>query len=381
MTAAEGRAARLHRVRALLDARGLDAVVLRRAANFAWYTGGADSRVDRASPLGVADVVVTADREVVVTSSIEAPRFRTEQTPELEVVEYAWYDGPDATVREVVSGGRVGADVELADAVPVGEAVATLRRRLDPDAIERLRGVGRDAVDAIGATAAEIRPGMTEIEAAAVLAAACRKRDLWAPVLLTATDDRIRRHRHPIPSGATLDRRAMLVVSAERGGLYANVTRFVAFDDPGPAIERRQSACDFILARLRDEVTRPGRTLAEVFADIGRLYAEAGFPGEERLHHQGGLTGYASREVIATPGTHHVIEPGHAFAWNPSITGAKAEETFVLLESGSEVVTTGQRAARTSASNVRSAPSDRWLPPQNVAETETRRPSSVPVNV
>jgi Xaa-Pro aminopeptidase len=339
MTAGEGRALRLRRLRALLEARSLDAIVLRRAANFAWYTGGADSRVDRASPLGVADVVVTADREVVVTSSIEAPRFRAEQTPELEVVEYRWYDGPDETLREIAGDGRVGADVDLPDAVAIGEAIGALRRRLDQDAVERLRAVGRDAAEALDAVAKELQPGTTEIEAAALIAESCRGRDLWAPVLLAATDERIRRYRHPIPSDAALDRRAMLVVSAERGGLYANVTHFVAFDDPDPEIVRRQSACDFILAKLRDEVTRPGRTLAEVFADIRRLYAEAGFPGEERLHHQGGLTGYASREVIATPGTHHMIETGHAFAWNPSITGAKAEETFVLLESGPEIVT------------------------------------------
>jgi Xaa-Pro aminopeptidase len=332
----------------MLDARSLDAIVLRRAANFAWYTGGADSRVDRASPLGVADVVVTADREVIVTSSIEAPRMRAEQTPALEVVEYRWYDGADQTIRELAGGGRVGADVELADADLLGEAVAGFRRCLDPDAIDRLRLVGRDTAEALDEVAAEMQAGMTEIEAAALIAEACRRRDLWAPVLLAATDDRIRRHRHPIPSDATLDRRAMLVVSAERGGLYANVTRFAWFDEPDAEIERRQSACDFVLERLRLDLTRPGRTLAEVFADIGRLYTEAGFPGEERLHHQGGLTGYTSREVIATPAAHHVIEPGNAFAWNPSITGAKAEETFVLLESGPEVVTTSRAPAGAS---------------------------------
>ena len=78
--------------------------------------------------------------------------------------------------------------------------------------------------------------------------------------------------------------------------------------------------------------------LAEAFADCRRFYADAAFPDEWRLHHQGGLTGYGSGELIATPRTDHVIEPGQAFAWNPSVTGAKAEETFVLTEAGPEVV-------------------------------------------
>jgi len=89
---------------------------------------------------------------------------------------------------------------------------------------------------------------------------------------------------------------------------------------------------------MRQEATRPGRTLADAFDDCRRFYAEAGFPDEWRLHHQGGITGYASREVIATPHTEVPIEAGQAFAWNPSITGAKAEETFVLAEDGAELI-------------------------------------------
>jgi Xaa-Pro dipeptidase len=51
------------------------------------------------------------------------------------------------------------------------------------------------------------------------------------------------------------------------------------------------------------------------------------------------VTGYASREVIATPRTRQEIQVGQSFAWNPSITGTKAEETFILGESGPEVIT------------------------------------------
>jgi len=90
---------------------------------------------------------------------------------------------------------------------------------------------------------------------------------------------------------------------------------------------------------MREQATRPGLTLADAFEDCRSFYAEEGYPDEWRLHHQGGMTGYASREVIATPRTHQSIELGQAFAWNPSITGAKAEETFVLTESGPEVIT------------------------------------------
>jgi antitoxin VapB len=131
----------------------------------------------------------------------------------------------------------------------------------------------------------------------------------------------------------------MLVASAERGGLYANLTRIVELDEPDPELARRLQACDEILTRMREEATRPGRTLAEAFSDCQGFYADAGFPGEWRLHHQGGTTGYASRELIATPATADVIEPGQAFAWNPSVTGAKSEETFVLTEAGPEIVT------------------------------------------
>lgn len=329
--------ARLEGVRAVLDATGLDAVVLRRPENFAWYTGGADNRVDHAAPTGVADIVVTRTGEYVVTSNIEGPRMREEQVPGREVVEYEWHSGPGDLVARLAGGAAVGADAPGPSEVDVAGLVAPLRYRLDDDAVDRYRMVGADTMAAVDAACAALIPAMTETEAAGAVTAACRAAGLFTSALMVGGAQRIPRHRHPVPAGAVLGARAMVVVCAERGGLYANLTRFVHFEPPDGELAERLEVCQGILARLRD-ATRPGRTLGDLFDDCRAVYADAGFADGWRLHHQGGLTGYRSREVIAAPGAAQEITTGQAFAWNPSLPGAKAEETFVLTEDGPDVI-------------------------------------------
>ena len=266
--------------------------------------------------------------------------MREEQTPDFEIIKHPWYGDEAAAIREVVGDVYLGTDFPLGDSLDVSGEIAPLRCVLDPNALERYRHVGVDAAAAIAEAAESLEPGMSEHEAAANVAATCRRRGLFSSVLLAAADDRIARYRHPIPhSEETIERRAMLVVSAERSGLYANVTRMVHSEEPDTELKQRQEACETILRRMREEATRPGRTLSGAFEDCQRFYAEEGFRDEWKLHHQGGMTGYTSREIIATQATPQEIRVGQAFAWNPSITGAKAEDTFVLTESGPEVIT------------------------------------------
>jgi Xaa-Pro dipeptidase len=341
VSTAEGRAMRMERLRELIDRSELGGVVLRRPVNFAWYTGGADSRVDHVAPDGVADILVTPQDELVLASTMSGPRMRAEQTPDIEVVEHPWWEDAGPAIREATGDAPVGSDCRVPESVDLGAEVDALRRTLDPDAVERLRAIGADLTAALAEAAEAVAPGVSESELAELLEAACRRRGLWAPVLLVGGDERVERFRHPLPTDATITRRALLAASAERGGLFANHTMIVELDEPGPELARRRAACEEILDRMREEATRPGHTLAEAFHDCRGFYADAGYPDEWRLHHQGGLTGYGSREVIATPSTKHVIGAGQAFAWNPSVTGAKAEQTFVLTEQRPEVVTGG----------------------------------------
>ena len=73
---------------------------------------------------------------------------------------------------------------------------------------------------------------------------------------------------------------------------------------------------------------------------LASAYAELGLPDEWRLHHQGGLTGYAGREIFATPDDLTILPPACAVAWNPSVTGGgKSEDTALVTGEGVEVIT------------------------------------------
>jgi antitoxin VapB len=263
--------------------------------------------------------------------------MREEQVPGWDVVEYEWHAGSVGLARRLAHGGTVGSDHPDATEVDVAGLVAPLRYRLDDEAVARYRIVGADTMAAVDGAVALLNPAMTEDEAAGAVQGACRAAGLSASALMVAGADRLPRYRHPIPAGAPLGPRAMIVVCAERGGLYANLTRFVHFEPPDAELTAKLEACQGILARMRD-ATQPGRTLGDLFDDCQKFYADAGFPDGWRHHHQGGLTGYRSREMIAAPGVAVAIAAGQAYAWNPSLPGAKAEETFVLTADGAEVI-------------------------------------------
>jgi antitoxin VapB len=85
--------------------------------------------------------------------------------------------------------------------------------------------------------------------------------------------------------------------------------------------------------------SRPGRALGDVFAEAQAVYAETGFGDEWTLHHQGGPTGYATRDYLVRPGMETPILAHQALAWNPSITGTKSEATILVGDERAEVLT------------------------------------------
>lgn len=320
----------------LLDAAAAETVVASSAATVRWLLCGRGRPVSTTGPEADYTVVLTRERGVVLHPDIESSRVETEERLDelgFEAVAFPWHEGRERALRALLEGARPVAGSELE------AAAAPLRRQLGDEELGRYRAAGADAAAAMVETLAALAPGRTEQEAAAELGSRLRSRGFTTPVLLAAGEERQGVHRHPLPTGATLGRHALMAATAERHGLHVSLTRIVAFG-PAPAelveLCRRTAAVD--AAALRG--SRPGRTLGEVFAELEAAYAAEGFPGEWRRHHQGGLTGYLGREVFAVPGERTPIPASAAVAWNPSLTGgAKSEDTALVAGDGVEVVT------------------------------------------
>ncbi|MEO6923974.1 MAG: M24 family metallopeptidase, partial [Bryocella sp.] len=153
-----------------------------------------------------------------------------------------------------------------------------------------------------------------------------------------AVDDRVRNYRHAVPRDGVLDRFGMVNFCARRWGLCISMTRFVHFGPMPQELADKFAAIAIVNAKLTT-ATKEGKTSGELFDVVKNAYLDAGYEDEETMHHQGGATGYAEREWIARPGGTDRVQNEQAFAWNPSLQGAKVEDTILVTKDGFELLT------------------------------------------
>ncbi|OGO34799.1 MAG: peptidase M24 [Chloroflexi bacterium RBG_16_54_18] len=330
----------MQRLQLLLDERKLDALWLRRVSSFAWATCGGASYINTASSEGGASLLFTRRKRYLVCNNIEIHRLEQEEglagqgwQPEV----LPWFT-PQDQVSRLAGGSALGADLEMSGAQDVSADLAWMRAQLTGPEQERFRVLGRLCAGGMMQAVQSIQPGMTELKIAGLLADAMESQGVQLVVNLVACDERILAYRHPLPKDRPLKRYAMLVACGRKWGLICSLTRLVYFGKLPDALRRKAEATALVDAVLIS-ATRPGRSMGEVFQQAQYAYASAGFPDEWHLHHQGGLAGYEPREIVAAPDTPDPIKSGQAYAWNPSITGTKSEDTILVGDDGNQVLT------------------------------------------
>ncbi len=355
------------RIAGLLDRMELDGLLLRLRANLSWLgSGPADgaaleavqgsrSGIWHQSDTGVMAFVVSRERVALVTENIELPRLLRDEFPDLDldVVAQPWHESEIAGATLASMPGqprRIGTD--LADAplvqafqdnsitlLDLRDEIMHLRASLLPREVERYRWLGATASRVMTEVCQDLRPGMQESAVVAEAHRRLRGLGIAQEVDIVCSDDRLWQDRHGLYSDRRIEQFAMVVFCAHKWGLVANLTRMIHFGPVPDALSDRHRAVAALDRRIMD-ATKPGVALADIFnSTLIPGYAAIREPDAWRDHHQGGSTGYSGRDQRVTPTTQGTVQLNQAFAWNPSLPGAKSEDTFVAGERGADVLT------------------------------------------
>ncbi|MHB1686744.1 MAG: M24 family metallopeptidase [Ignavibacteriaceae bacterium] len=341
-------AIKMERVQKFLKENHLKGIVLNDVENFYWMTAGlADNQIELNKQGGAASLLILDNGEkYLLSSESERNLLMDEALRDLGYTSkwYPWYEANpvkdirDDIVRELAGTGRVGADVDYPGTINVGAKFAYLRYQLTDSEVKKYEWLGKQVTKAVDDVCKSLMPGMNEYQMEAMTAEALRERGIVPTVLLIAVNQRIYKYRHALPVGDTLKDYGMINVCAQKWGLIIAVTRFVHFGPLSKELTDNLNKVAILQAEYQ-AVTVPGASINQIFENSKKWYAELDDKGEWMNHHQGGAIGYDNREYIAYHGNPEVVQNQQGFAWNPTVPGAKVEQTIVAFKDSVETVT------------------------------------------
>jgi Xaa-Pro aminopeptidase len=351
--------ARLDRARSAAAAAGTDALLIAPGSDLRYLIGQAGGSFERLTTL-----VVPADgTPALVVPKLEAPGYADVPTDELGVELLTWVDGDDPYALVADRLGKPGR-VAVSDFTPAlhvlalraalgtaeqtlaGPVVRELRMRKDAAEIASLRDAGA-AIDRVHARVHEwLRPGRTEAEVGADIAAAIvEEGHVQADFVIVGSGPNGASPHHDV-SDRVIEKGDVVVVDIGGplpAGYNSDSTRTYAVGTPRDADVAETYA---VLQRAQAAAVaavKPGITAEAVDAAARDVIAEAGF-GEYFIHRTGhgiGLDVHEEPYIIA--GNALPLEPGMAFSVEPGIYqpgrwGARIEDIVIVTEDGVESV-------------------------------------------
>jgi|GEM_PF-1441918 len=283
----------------------------------------------------VVKIEITQEDVFLVTNNIEAQRIYNEEMDEnlhpfFNKKVYQWYEAeqdvytykPDAYLK----------DKELEQEIKL--------HRMCMNASERQQSIelGLDMVAIIEATLKYIKSGKTEREISSWMHKLCVEKGIDVGLAICADWKRVLDYRHPIATDTPIEDMCMLALTVRRHGIYSCMSRMVALKVPDEALLKKRDAVLAVDAACQ-AYTQSGANVRNVFCKIQEEYQKQGLEGEWKNHHQGGITGYKSREEKICGTSDIDIQEHMLFAYNPSVAGYKTEDTF-FIDKGKKIVTT-----------------------------------------
>ena len=324
----------------IMREKGLSGILLRQQKNFFWATAGGGNPVMFNYDPGFQSVFFTEKDRFILSQQVEMPRIRDEEAADLgyQFEQYNWWEEDLYKSVSALTSGRIGCDIPHPEMTDINGEMGQLRTEMTDWELSRFGLLGRDCAQCMDQTMAQVEKGMTEREIGALLLSKLVPRGIRAHVLLVGNDERAIKYRHPIPTEKPLENYVMIGLCGERHGLIAALTRLMHFGDIPKDLSVKYEALKNVAA-IFNLATKPEAIMGDIFEIIKAAYEENGYPGEWKLHYQGGICGYVPREVPIGPGSEYIVQKNHVFAWNPTITGTKIEDTFIVKKNGPENLT------------------------------------------
>lgn len=325
---------RLSLLRQVLTSNNLDGVILTEEATVNWLYEGR-YHISVATKDSCALVFVTQDVVEVLVNSIEVQRLQDEEHLVADTIHvHPWYDDAmrSAILSQWESRGKVVHETTLI------RQIQQLRLKLSTTQIAQAQELGIQVAMALYETCVQLRPSMTENEIAGYLAKSCLSRDVEPVVNLIAGERRALLYRHFLPTNTPVGSYAIVSVSGRRHGQVVSATRMVHFGAVGTELKQKYEAVLRVEAALL-YASKTGNSLGEVLQAGIDQYAQEGYSKEWKLHHQGGIAGYISREIKAEPNLDIPLDTGMLVAWNPTMQGVKAEDTILVGDGKVQVMT------------------------------------------
>lgn len=333
---------KVERLKKAMETASLDAVVINKSNNFAWITAGASNIITRYSEAGVASVVITREgARYILLNVIEEQRMKEEEQIEalgFTVKSQPWYeDHNEEVVKALVGGGIYGSDNPFSGAVDANQLIEACQYSLTDNEIARYLYLGKTFSKALEECLTQIRPGDMELDIAGRINEALWKYDIDPVLFLVAGDERITKYRHCIPTSNRIRERVMVSCNGRYKGLVTKTTRFVNFAEDQAFMEQYRETLDIENQMIEATVIGTDDIVPHRLAK--ELYEKKGYPGMWKVHHQGGPQGYSNGYYLVTEDQHGIIQENQCYCYNPSITGTKTEDGFIVTKEGPIMIT------------------------------------------
>lgn len=347
---------RQDRVRALLGANSIDALLISQPENRFYLSGFTGS----AGWLLISEqhALLVTDFRYYEQVELECPDWELIKLPQGTTLagilpdqlrrlgaHRLGFEADHATYADVQRWSKALPDGEL---VPTNGLIAGLRAVKDDGEVAALRSAVRLADEAIVAALAQARPGMTEIELAWLIESYMRTHGAEAAafdIIVAGGPNGARPHARASRDLLVPGEPIVIDMGARLGHYCSDLTRTVCFGEPNDP-DRFWRVYNTVLAAqtAAEAGLRPGITGQQADALARDLIAEAGY-GEYFGHGLGHGLGLAVHEEPRLSGTNpSPLAPGNVVTVEPGIYlpgwgGVRIEDVALITEHGVEILT------------------------------------------